>query len=241
MCNYSVAQFFFQVEVETDNVVIYGLMENGRTFTEHDAAVLQEIMLNRRDVRGNRFLQKEVEDHILDKLLLAAVHAPSVGFSQPWEFVVIRDAAIKRQVREVFDEENSKAKDLFKNEKKELYTSLKLEGITEAPVNLAVFYKPSNEAVLGQTSMKEAGQYSVVCAIQNIWLMARALNIGMGWVSILAPEKIKSILNAPQQNQLIAYLCIGWVDRFFYRPELEELQWARRKEMQSVVYYDRFQ
>ena len=216
-------------------------MENGRIFTEHDAAVLEAIILNRRDVRGNRFLQKGVEDHILDKLLLAAVHAPSVGFSQPWEFVVIRDAAIKQRVREVFDEENSKAKDLFKNEKKELYTSLKLEGITEAPVNLAVFYKPSNEAVLGQTSMKEAGHYSVVCAIQNIWLMARALNIGMGWVSILAPEKIKSILNAPQQNQLIAYLCIGWVDRFFYRPELEELQWAQRKEMRSVVYYDKFQ
>jgi len=215
-------------------------MENGRTFTAHDAAVLEEIIFHRRDVRGNRFLQTAVEDDILDKLLLAAVHAPSVGFSQPWEFVVIRDAAIKQQVREVFDEENSRAKDLFKNKKRELYTSLKLEGITEAPVNLAIFYKPSDEPVLGQTSMKEAGRYSVVCAIQNIWLMARALNIGMGWVSILAPEKIKAILNAPQQNQLIAYLCIGWVDGFLSQPELEALQWERRKEMRSVVYYDRF-
>jgi len=215
-------------------------MENGRTFTAHDAAVLEEIILHRRDVRGNRFLQTAVEDDILDKLLLAAVHAPSVGFSQPWEFVVIRDAAIKQQVREVFDEENSRAKDLFDNKKKELYTSLKLEGITEAPVNLAIFYKPSDEPVLGQTSMKEAGRYSVVCAIQNIWLMARALNIGMGWVSILAPEKIKTILNAPQQNELVAYLCIGWVDGFLSQPELEALQWERRKEMRSVVYYDGF-
>ena len=215
-------------------------MENGRTFTAHDAAVLEEIILHRRDVRGNRFLQTAVEDDILDKLLLAAVHAPSVGFSQPWEFVVIRDAAIKQQVREVFDEENSRAKDLFDNKKKELYTSLKLEGITEAPVNLAIFYKPSDEPVLGQTSMKEAGRYSVVCAIQNIWLMARALNIGMGWVSILAPEIIKTILNAPQQNELVAYLCIGWVDGFLSQPELEALQWERRKEMRSVVYYDGF-
>src|SRR5450432_783387 len=214
-------------------------MENGKIFTPHDAAVLEDIILNRRDVRGNRFLQKEVEDQLLDKLLSAAVHAPSVGFSQPWEFVVIRDAAIKQQVREIFDEENNKAAALFTNEKKEQYTRLKLEGITEAPINLAIFYKPSGEPVLGQTSMKEAGHYSVVCAIQNIWLMARALNIGMGWVSILAPEKIKAILNAPPQNQLIAYICIGWVDRFLPQPELEELQWERRKEMTSVVYYDK--
>jgi len=215
-------------------------MENGKLFTEQDAAVLEDIIIHRRDVRGNRFLQKEVEDDILDKLLSVAVHAPSVGFSQPWEFVVIKDAAIKQQVREVFDEENNKAKELFGHEKNEYYARLKLEGITEAPVNIAVFYKPSAEPVLGQTSMKETGHYSVVCAIQNIWLMARALNIGMGWVSILAPEKIKAILNAPQQHQLVAYLCIGWVDKFLSRPELEELQWERRKEMRSVVYYDKF-
>ena len=216
-------------------------MENGKIFTEDEAALLEEIILNRRDVRGNRFLQKEVENHILDKLLSAAVHAPSVGFSQPWEFVVIRDGGIKQQVREIFDEENKKAKEFFKDDKGEQYLRLKLEGITEAPVNLAIFYKPSEQPVLGQTSMKEAGHYSVVCAIQNIWLMARALNIGIGWVSILAPEKIKTILHAPQQNQLIGYLCIGWVDKFLSRPELEELQWERRKEMRSVVFYDRFE
>jgi 5,6-dimethylbenzimidazole synthase len=215
-------------------------MGNGKLFTEQDAAVLEEIILNRRDVRGNRFLPTEVKDELLDKLLSAAMHAPSVGFSQPWEFVVIRDAAIKQQVREIFDEENEKAAALFKDGKKEHYSRLKLEGITEAPVNLAIFYKPSEEPVLGQTSMKEAGHYSVVCAIQNIWLMARALNIGMGWVSILAPEKIKAILNAPQPNQLIGYLCIGWVDKFLSMPELEELQWERRKEKRSVVHYDRF-
>jgi len=212
----------------------------GKLFTDQDVAVLEEIILHRRDVRGNRFLQKQVGDEILDKLLSAAMHAPSVGFSQPWEFVVIKDLATKEKVKESFSGENEKASDLFKDEKKALYTRLKLEGITEAPLNIAVFYRPSEEPVLGQTSMKEAGLYSVVCAIQNIWLMARALNIGMGWVSILNPEKIKSILHAPQQNQLIAYLCIGWVDRFLPQPELEELKWEKRKERETVVYYDRY-
>jgi 5,6-dimethylbenzimidazole synthase len=215
-------------------------MENGKLFTEQDAAVLEEIILNRRDVRGNRFLQTEVKDEIVEKLLSAAMHAPSVGFSQPWEFVVIKDTAIRQRVKESFDEENDRSKEFFKNEKKEHYTRLKLEGIAEAPVNIAVFYKPCEGPVLGQTIMKETGLYSVVCAIQNIWLMARVLNIGMGWVSILDPEKIKAILNAPQQNQLIAYLCIGWVDKFLPRPELEELDWERRKEKRSVVYYDRY-
>lgn len=215
-------------------------MERGKLFTEYEASVLEEIILNRRDVRGNRFLQKEVKDEILDKLVSAAVHAPSVGFSQPWEFVIIKDELVKRQIKDCFDEENGRAKDVFTSEKQALYARLKLEGITEAPVNMAVFYAPSREPVLGQTSMKETGLYSVVCAIQNIWLMARALNIGIGWVSILNPEKVKGILNAPQHNQLIAYLCIGYVDKFLTQPELEQLRWEKRKEMGTIVYHDRY-
>jgi len=215
-------------------------METGKSFTEHDASVLEEIILHRRDVRGNRFLQKELSDEALDKLLSAAMHAPSVGFSQPWEFVIIKDESVKTQIKACFDEENQKAKDFFKDERQEQYVRLKLEGISEAPVNMAVFYTPSQEPVLGQTTMKEAGLYSVVCAIQNIWLMARALNIGVGWVSILNPEKVKDILNAPQRNQLVAYLCIGYVDEFLTRPELEQLQWEKRKETQAIVFHNRY-
>jgi len=215
-------------------------MATGKSFTEQEASVLEEIIFNRRDVRGNRFLSKAVNEEILDKLVSAAVHAPSVGFSQPWEFVIIRDAGVKSRIKDCFTEENDRAKDLFNAEKHEQYTRLKLEGITEAPVNMAVFYVPSPEPVLGQTSMKEVGLYSVVCAIQNIWLMARALNIGVGWVSILNPDKVKSILNAPEQHQLIAYLCIGHVDKFLTSPELEQLQWERRKEKHTVVFHDKY-
>lgn len=210
----------------------------GKIFSAQETAVLEEIISNRRDVRGNRFLQKEVSDEILDKLLSAALYAPSVGFSQPWEFVVIRSLATKQKVKESFDEENLLAKDYFDGEKAREYSSMKLEGIAEAPVNIAVFYKPSSAPVLGQTSMEEVGPYSVVCAIQNMWLMARALNLGMGWVSILDPVKVKRILAAPEGHRLVAYLCVGWVEHFLTQPELEILKWEKRKEWGQVVYYE---
>lgn len=211
-------------------------MTAGKVFTEQDAALLEEFILHRRDVRGNRFLDKVVEDEVIERLLFAALNAPSVGFSQPWEFVIVKDPFIKAQVKQTFSEENEKATDHFKEE----YTRLKLEGIIEAPVNIAVFYKPSVAPVLGQTSMEEVGLYSVVCAIQNMWLMARALNIGMGWVSILNPDKVKQILHAPEGNKLVAWLCIGYVDKFFTQPELEILQWEKRKERDAVVFFDSY-
>ena len=211
-------------------------MTTGKVFTEQDAALLEEFILHRRDVRGNRFLDKVVEDEVIERLLFAALNAPSVGFSQPWEFVIVKDPLIKAQVKQTFSEENEKAADHFKEE----YTRLKLEGIIEAPVNIAVFYKPSVAPVLGQTSMEEVGLYSVVCAIQNMWLMARALNIGMGWVSILNPDTVKQILHAPEGNKLVAWLCIGYVDKFFTQPELEILQWEKRKEKDAVVFFDSY-
>ncbi|MCL6417593.1 5,6-dimethylbenzimidazole synthase [Aestuariirhabdus sp. Z084] len=210
-------------------------MEN-KQFTLEDQSLLEELLLHRRDVRGNNFLSDPISDEIIDKLLQAASMAPSVGFSQPWEFVLIRDAEIKQQVADNFAAENKKAANAFSDDKQQRYQQLKLEGILEAPLNIAVFYKPSVKPVLGQNSMLEAGEYSVVCAIQNIWLMARAMNIGLGWVSILNPEEIKQILNAPTENKLVAYLCLGYVKTFYDRPELEKKRWEKRKTIRSVVY-----
>ncbi|HWK02602.1 MAG TPA: 5,6-dimethylbenzimidazole synthase [Puia sp.] len=209
-------------------------------FTETEAGVLHDIICNRRDVRGNRFLDKPVEEEVLQRLLDVAFHAPSVGFSQPWEFVLIRDAVIKRQVKDSFTEENKKAVSVFDTDKQSAYTELKLEGIVEAPLNIAVFYKPSGKPVLGQTSMEEVGLYSVVCAVQNMWLMARALNVGIGWVSILDPEKIKRIVKAPSENKLVAYLCVGYTDGFYTKPELELLQWEKRKAEQAAVIHESY-
>ncbi|MFI5149698.1 MAG: nicotinate-nucleotide--dimethylbenzimidazole phosphoribosyltransferase [Bacteroidia bacterium] len=205
-----------------------------RLFNKAEAQLLEEIILHRRDVRGNRFLPGDITEEVLDKILMAALHGPSVGYSQPWEFIVIREQRIKEAVRNSFDSENTKASVLFDQDKSEKYTKLKLEGILEAPLNIAVFYKPAKGVVLGQTSMKEVGLYSVVCAIQNMWLMARALNVGLGWVSILDPEKVKNILRAPVGNQLVAYLCLGYVNEFLDKPELEILEWEKRKELTQV-------
>ena len=204
-------------------------------FTAAHIETLEKIILARRDVRGNRFVETPVSQKDIDKILFAGVNAPSVGFSQPWEFVVIKDLEIRNKIKESFFEENEKAKQLFNEKKADAYTQLKLEGIIESALNIAVFYKPSEHPILGQTTMKEAGVYSVVCAIQNMWLMARALDIGLGWVSILDPNKIKSILNAPNDRQLIGYLCLGHVDKFYENPELERLQWEKRKNINDVV------
>lgn len=210
-----------------------------KRFSTLDAEIFEEILKHRRDVRGNRFLPDPITDQEIDKLIDAALYSPSVGFSQPWEFVVIRDDEIKGKVQQVFEEENRKGAEHFQDEKQQRYLRLKLEGIAEAPVNLAVFYNPAKGPVLGQTSMKDMGLYSVVCAVQNIWLMARAMNIGVGWVSILDPDQINKILHMPEGRSLVAYLCVGKVSKFADTPELETLGWEKRKQKSAVVFSER--
>lgn len=215
-------------------------MMSGKQFTENERVLFESLLLHRRDVRGNRFLKTPIEQRELDTILNAAALSPSVGLSQPWDIVVIRNEQTKKSVADVFEVENTKAQGLFKNEKNAEYAKLKLEGILQAPVNMAVFYKPSSEPVLGQTSMPDMGEYSVVCAIQNMWLMARALNIGMGWVSILDPDKINDILGVPSESKLIGYLCLGHVTEFLDTPELELLKWKSRKPMTQMIHQERF-
>ena len=212
-----------------------------RHFTSQEKATLQDIMRHRRDVRGNRFLDAPLDRKVIQQILQSVEMSPSVGFSQPWEFVVIRDQQTKQAIADVFAAENAKAEKQFSDEKRQQYTKLKLEGILKSSVNIAVFYKPSKEIVLGQTSMEEMGEYSVVCAVQNMWLMSRALNVGMGWVSILDPQKVKQILNAPQQNKLVAYLCLGYVDEFLESPELEQLKWQSRTPIEQVIHQERYE
>lgn len=211
-----------------------------KLFTEQDQNRFEELLRARRDVRGNHFQKEEpITDTEVQRILEAAIWAPSVGFSQPWEFVVIRDDSIKQKVVESFSRENEKALHLF-DERQKVYQALKLEGINESPVNIAVFYRESDKPVLGQTTMKEMGEYSVVCAVQNMWLMARSMNIGIGWVSILDPQAVKQAVAAPENLKLVAYLCVGKVDEFLDRPELEQLEWDKRKALETVVRKDRF-
>lgn len=190
-------------------------------------------MASRRDVRGNRFSDRPIDDAILREILEAAICAPSVGFSQPWRFVIVKDIAKREKIYNEFVSENAKAKEIFRDS--ELYPSLKLEGIKESPLNIAVLYKKPARAVLGQTTQKKMGEYSVVCAIQNLWLMARAHNIGVGWVSILRPKKVKKILGIGDEYKLIGYLTMGYVSEFLEEPELLSLGWEKKKDLKEVV------
>ena len=191
-------------------------------FSTKQSKTLSDIILHRRDVRGNNFLSKKIKKKTIDKIIEAGIHAPSVGFSQPWKFVVVEDENIRNKIY-----------DNFKNS--ELYNTLKLEGIKETPLNIAVFYKKPTKTILGQTSSKKMGEYSVVCAIQNMWLMARSLNIGIGWVSIINHKKVQKILEVNNEYKLIGYLCVGHVKEFLDIPELETLQWEKKKEFKEVV------
>lgn len=211
-----------------------------RLFTKEEQELLEEILMHRRDVRGNHFLNTPIPQQAVDTILQAALEAPSVGFSQPWEFVLIRDQKTKQAVKETFSEETAYAATQFTDQKQKEYIKLKLEGILESPLNIAVFYTPKDGPVLGQTSMPDMGKYSVVCAIQNMWLMARSLNIGMGWVSILDPQKVKQVLKAPEKNELIGYLCFGYTDMFYNQPELELKKWDRKKLQKEVVVQEKY-
>jgi 5,6-dimethylbenzimidazole synthase len=202
-------------------------------FKKQEQSILKNIIEHRRDIRGNRFIDKEIDSNILNELLNSAIHAPSVGFSQPWEFVLIKDLEKRESIYQEFKKQNEKAKEIFKE--KELYKDLKLEGIKESYLNIAVLYKKPNQAILGQTVQKKMGEYSVVCAIQNLWLTARAYNIGIGWVSILRPKKIKEILDISKEYKLVGYLCVGYVENFTEIPELEIIGWDKKRDLAEVV------
>ncbi|NQX85849.1 MAG: 5,6-dimethylbenzimidazole synthase [Flavobacteriaceae bacterium] len=214
--------------------------EAQRFFSEEEQQVLEDILLHRRDIRGNHFKSDLISGDNITKILQAGLSTPSAGFSQPWEFVMIHDVETKKAIKASFLEENETAKSLFLDDKQQQYTSLKLEGITKSPLNIAVFYTSKEEPVLGRTSMPDMGKCSVVCAIQNMWLMARSLNIGVEWVSILDPEKIKTILNVPKDNQLIGYLCFGYTDKFYNKPELEIKKWDYKKLKYEVVIQEKY-
>jgi len=200
-----------------------------REASEH----LAHIIRVRRDIRGNNFTSEPIEESLIEQIIEAGLHAPSVGYSQPWKFVIIESDEVKSRVYENFKKEYEKSKKHFKE--RPIYEQLKLEGIRETPINIALFYKKSSTQILGQTSQKKMGEYSVVCAIQNMWLMARSLNLGMGWVSILKPKKVRKILGLSKEYKLVGYLCLGHVKKFEELPELERLQWEKKKKYQEVV------
>jgi 5,6-dimethylbenzimidazole synthase len=211
-------------------------------FTDEEKKGLYKAIYSRRDVRSH-FTSRSIKDDILSRILNAAHHAPSVGFSQPWNFILIKDVITKKKIKDSFEEEKNRSSKLVEEPKRSKYISFKLEGILESPINLCVTYDPSKFGpfVIGRSSIPEAGLYSVCCAIQNLWLAARTEGVGLGWVSILSNDTLKEVLELPEHVVPIAYLCLGYVDEFAQKPDLETAGWLPRLDLKDVVYFEKWQ
>ncbi len=226
--------------------MIYDMQMNDNydnSFVDCEREGLYKAIYARRDVRSN-FIDREIPGYILAQILKAAHHAPSVGYSQPWDFILIKDYANRLLVKNSFINEREKSISLLKGDKErqKLYLRLKLEGIVESAINICVTYDPTKFGpfVLGRTSVPETGVYSVCCAIQNLWLAARVEGIGVGWVSILSTADLKKILSIPDHVLPVAYLCLGYVNEFSAKPDLENVGWLERMALKDVIHYEKW-
>jgi 5,6-dimethylbenzimidazole synthase len=211
------------------------------TITTSEREALYKVIHSRRDVRG-QFLPDPVPEAVLRRVLDAAHHAPSVGFMQPWDFVVVRDLAVREQIKEGFEIAHAEAAEMFEGEKREQYRGFKLEGILEAPVGVCVTCdrSRSGEVVIGRTANPEMDLYSSVCAVQNLWLAARAENLGVGWVSIIHHDSVRQALGIPEHIVPVAWLCIGYVSFFHDTPELEQAGWLPRLALEELVHQEQW-
>lgn len=202
---------------------------------------LYEAIYSRRDVR--EFLTDDVPEAVLARILDAAHHAGSVGLMQPWNFLVIRAADTRQRIAENFLLENARAAKNYSGDRRRVYESLESNPIRDAPLNIAVTCDRERRGphVFGRNTMQETDLYSTCCAIQNLWLAARAEGVGMCWMSILDPEFVKTTLGIPDEVVLVGYLCLGYPVRFDRRPRLEEIGWETRTPLCEVVYSERWQ
>ena len=199
---------------------------------------LYESIFRRRDIR--KFIPDEVPDEVLARVIVAAHHAASVGFTQPWDFIVVRDVERRREVKRVFEQERTINAAQFTGERLRKFLALKLEGILEAPLNLIVTCAPDRfgPAVLGKVSIREVEVYSTCLAVGNLWLAARAEGLGVGWVSIVRNDTLRDIFSIPPQIIPVAYLCVGYVEAFPDRPVLESAEWAARMPPRALLHFD---
>jgi len=215
--------------------------ESEHRFTESERRGVYRAIYERRDVRSS-FKPDEIPDDVLARLLDAAHHAPSVGFMQPWGFIVIRDRAVRDTVHEIFERASRAAAQIYTDDRRAMYETLKLAGILEAPINLCV---TCDEATirghgLGRQTMRETALYSTVCAVQNLWLAARAEGVGVGWVSILDVDEVRSAMGMPEAVVPVAYLCLGYVTGFGAEPELEIKGWEQRAPLAGLIHFERY-
>jgi 5,6-dimethylbenzimidazole synthase len=210
-------------------------------FSAQEREAIYRVIASRRDVRKH-FLPDEVPEDVLLRVLDAAHRAPSVGLSQPWRFIVVRSEQTRSRVYDAFTAANERAAAGYAGERADAYRSLRLEGIRSAPLNICVVCddRPQRGHGLGRQTIPETVRYSAVCAVQNLWLAARAEGLGVGWVSIIDPDALREILAIPAEIAVVAYLCVGYVDTFATEPDLVTAGWESQLPLADVIDQERY-
>ncbi|MGI2032149.1 5,6-dimethylbenzimidazole synthase [Rhizobium panacihumi] len=210
-------------------------------FPRQELEAVYRAIHSRRDVR-DQFLSDPLPEDLVQRLLEAAHAAPSVGFMQPWSFILIRDEETRAAAHDAFSRANDEAAELFSGARAETYRSLKLEGIRKAPLSICITCDPdrAGPVVLGRTHNPRMDVYSTVCAVQNLWLAARAEGVGVGWVSIFHDADIKALLGIPERVEIVAWLCLGYVDQLYSEPELAVKGWRERLPLADLVHEGRW-
>jgi 5,6-dimethylbenzimidazole synthase len=203
-------------------------------FTREEIDAVYRVMTARRDMR--HFLSDPLDAALLDRLLAAAHLAPSVGLMQPWRFIRVRDRLLRERIHALVETERVATAHAL-GERDDEFMRLKVEGILECGELLVAALGPDrHKHVFGRRTMPEMDLASVACAIQNLWLAARAEGIGMGWVSLFEPESLRVLLRMPVGSRPVAVLCLGYVREFYPRPMLEMVNWAQRCSIATLVH-----
>jgi nicotinate-nucleotide--dimethylbenzimidazole phosphoribosyltransferase len=215
--------------------------ERALPYPDDQRAAVYRVIAERRDVRQG-FLPDPVPDDVLARLLAAAHQAPSVGFSQPWDFIVITDRAQRERVAALARRNRDQYAAGLPAARARAFGALKVESILDTPVNLAVTCDPTRGGrhTLGRHSQPETAGFSSVLAISNLWLAARAEGLGIGWVSFFGPRDLAAELGLPAHLEVVAYLCLGYVREFGSEPELAATGWARRRPVSWAVHAGEF-
>jgi 5,6-dimethylbenzimidazole synthase len=208
-------------------------------FTAREIATVYRVISMRRDMR--HFLSDPLDDALVERLLGAAHLAPSVGFMQPWRFIRVRDPALRAMIHALVETERVETARAL-GEREDEFMRLKVEGILECgELLVAALAGGRNAHIFGRRTMPDMDLASVACAIQNLWLAARAENVGMGWVSLFDPEALRRLIHMPEGSRPVAVLCLGYVPAFYARPMLEEADWAHRFNLKDMVQTDYWQ
>ncbi|NHR05029.1 5,6-dimethylbenzimidazole synthase [Chromobacterium haemolyticum] len=207
-------------------------------YPDQDIAAIYRVIEQRRDMR--HFLPDPVDPALLRRLLEAAHHAPSVGYMQPWRFIRIANRRLREEIGKLVDAERLRTADQL-GERQAEFLRLKVEGIRDCgEVLVAALMDGRERHVFGRRTLPEMDLASVACAIQNLWLAARAEGLGMGWVSLFDPAALSALLGMPEGAKPIAVLCLGHVAEFYAQPMLEQEKWASRQPLEQLVFEDRW-